>query len=448
MKFLHTSDWHLGRNFHGESLEAAQRKALGDVVDAAREHAVDAVLIAGDVYDRTVPPERAVTMFEDTLEELVRLGISVVVTSGNHDSARRMSFGSSFMSAAGVHFRTSLEDSIVPIRFTQRSGNGGRVTVSSDAENGVHGAGGEVVQHVDVYGLPYLEPRVVAVQLGVEKLTHHDVVAAAVARIREVAQQRESQAGEVPVRTVIMAHLFAAGSMPTDSEAVLSVGQLDQVSAGLFAWSDYTALGHLHGPQSPLPNVKYSGSPLPYSFSEAHQEKGGWIVEINPGEDVSASWVAWPPAVPLAILRGPIEELLTKEEHAWAEQAYCQITLTDAQRPERPMERLRERFPKTLVLQHENRATSHGAETYRARMKKAENPQQIAEGFLEFVRERSPNEEETKLIEELIEQARVEQAGAQQLGVGQRQVDGRRQVDGQRQVEQSHSGADAQKGRA
>ena len=392
MKFLHTSDWHLGRSFHGESLEDTQAKAMRDVVDAAREHAVDAVLIAGDVYDRTVPPERAVTMFEDTLEELVRVGISVVVTSGNHDSARRMSFGSRFMSAAGVHFRTSVAESIEPVRFTEWEG----------------ADGGKAVQHVDVYGLPYVEPRVVAADLGVEKLTHQDVVAAAVERIREVAEQRAKEAGDVPIRTVVMAHLFAAGGTPSESEAVLSVGQLDRVSADLFEWADYTALGHLHGPQSPLPNVKYSGSPVPYSFSEAKQEKGAWIVDINPGEDVATTWVSWPPAVPLAILKGTLDELLSGDEHAWAEQAYCQVTLTDEQRPERPMERLRERFPKALVLQHENSGNSQNPQTYRERIKKAENPQEVAEGFLEFVRQRTPNDDESKLLENLIDRARVE----------------------------------------
>lgn len=392
MKFLHTSDWHLGRSFHGESLEDTQAKAMRDVVDAAREHAVDAVLIAGDVYDRTVPPERAVTMFDDTLEELVRVGISVVVTSGNHDSARRMSFGSRFMSAAGVHFRTSVAESIEPVRFTEWEG----------------ADGGKAVQHVDVYGLPYVEPRVVAADLGVEKLTHQDVVAAAVERIREVAEQRAKEAGDVPIRTVVMAHLFAAGGTPSESEAVLSVGQLDRVSADLFEWADYTALGHLHGPQSPLPNVKYSGSPVPYSFSEAKQEKGAWIVDINPGEDVATTWVSWPPAVPLAILKGTLDELLSGDEHAWAEQAYCQVTLTDEQRPERPMERLRERFPKALVLQHENSGNSQNPQTYRERIKKAENPQEVAEGFLEFVRQRTPNDDESKLLENLIDRARVE----------------------------------------
>lgn len=392
MKFLHTSDWHLGRSFHGESLEDTQAKAMRDVVDAAREHAVDAVLIAGDVYDRTVPPERAVTMFEETLEELVRLGISVVVTSGNHDSPRRMSFGSRFMSAAGVHFRTSVAESVEPVRFTEWDREGD----------------GRAVQHVDVYGLPYLEPRVVAAELGVEKLTHQDVVAAAVERIREVAEPRAKEAGDVPIRTVVMAHLFAAGGTPSESEAVMSVGQLDRVSADLFGWADYTALGHLHGPQSPLPYVKYSGSPVPYSFSEAKQEKGAWIVDINPGEDVATTWVSWPPAVPLAILKGTLEELLSGDEHAWAEKACCQVTLTDEQRPERPMERLRERFPKALVLQHENSGNSQNPQTYRERIKKAENPQEVAEGFLEFVRQRTPNDDESKLLENLIDQARVE----------------------------------------
>ena len=205
-----------------------------------------------------------------------------------------------------------------------------------------------------------------------------------------------------------MAHLFAAGGTPSESEAVLSVGQLDRVSADLFGWADYTALGHLHGPQSPLPYVKYSGSPVPYSFSEAKQEKGAWIVDINPGEDVATTWVSWPPAVPLAILKGTLEELLSGDEHAWAEKAYCQVTLTDEQRPERPMERLRERFPKALVLQHENSGNSQNPQTYRERIKKAENPQEVAEGFLEFVRQRTPNDDESKLLENLIDQARVE----------------------------------------
>lgn len=380
MLLLHTSDWHLGRSFHGASLLAEQEAAMDRIVEAVRDHGVDAVLVAGDVYDRALPSVDVVALFDRTLARLVEAGAAVIVTSGNHDSAIRLGFGGALMAAAGVHLRTSVQTMSDP------------VVLEGDAED------------VLVYGLPYLEPRLVGESLGAStEEGHAGVVRAALQRVWLDAERR-GEGAERPQRVVVMAHVFAAGGEPSESERPLAVGELDRVPASLFDRADYAALGHLHGPQAPLPTVRYSGSPLPYSFSEAGQRKLGLLVRLEADAPAVVEELEWPPPRALARLRGTLSELLSDPVHEPHQEAWCQLTLTDAERPERPMERLRERFPHALVLRWEPEGERPDAGLgYRERVRRdAEDPARVARGFVEHVRQRTVDADEDALLTGLI----------------------------------------------
>ncbi|MCQ1985208.1 exonuclease SbcCD subunit D [Arthrobacter sp. zg-Y844] len=385
MRLLHTSDWHLGRSFHGVGMLDAQADFIDRLVDTVREQRVDAVLIAGDVYDRALPAVDTVRLLDSALERITGAGAVVVLSSGNHDSAARLGFGSALFERAGVHLRTRYEDIARPVLLPAEG------------------------RPVAVYGIPYLEPRLAAGELGVEVPNHFSVTEAAVRRIRADILARE-QAG-APVASVVMAHTFASGGISSDSERDLAVGGLGAVPLDLFDEFSYTALGHLHGRQQLSPAVRYSGSPLPYSFSEARQAKGGWLLEFDGDGLASVEAVTWPARRRLAVLRGKLDDLLADPDLAEAQDAYCQVTLTDSQRPAKAMELLRTRFPDTLVLAFDPEGGARGPDqTYSQRLAKATDDLDICCGFLEHVRSRSAADEEKDLFIEILGKVREAEA--------------------------------------
>ncbi|MDI2021919.1 exonuclease SbcCD subunit D [Paenarthrobacter nicotinovorans] len=389
MRLLHTSDWHLGRSFHGVGMLEAQRGFVDQLVTFVAANSVDVVLIAGDVYDRALPGLDVVTLLDDALVRLTRAGASVVLTSGNHDSAIRLGFASRLLERGGVHLRTRVEDLDSPIVFPF---------------GGERDAPGQVA----IYGIPFLEPRLVAERLGVDSANHFDVTQQAVGLIKkDVERRRESG----PVYPVVLAHTFASGGITSESERDLSIGGLGAVPLDLFEGFTYTALGHLHGRQQLAGNVRYSGSPLAYSFSEAKHSKGAWLVDINPSGDIDVQEVVWEAPKTLAVLRGTLDELLESGEYAWAEEAYCQITITDAQRPTQAMEKLRVRFPDTLVLSFDPEgAGTRTTTSYSDRLAKAQDDLGVCCGFLEHVRDRGAGEAEEAALREALEAVRLEEA--------------------------------------
>jgi exonuclease SbcD len=387
MRLLHTSDWHLGRSFHGVGMLDAQRAFVDQLVTFVRKEAVDVVLIAGDVYDRALPGVDVVGLLDDALVRITGAGAQVVLTSGNHDSAIRLGFASRLLERGGVHLRTRLAELDKPVVFPLDEG-------SED---------GPVLA---VYGIPWLEPRLVAEQLGVETASHYEVTRAATALIRDDLGVRSATR---TVHSVVLAHTFASGGISSDSERDLSIGGVGAVPLDLFDGFGYTALGHLHGPQELSPAVRYSGSPLAYSFSEAKHRKGGWLVDVDSSGITGVTDVLWEAPRTLAVLRGRIEELLSAEEFGWAEDAYCQVTLTDAQRPAQAMERLRSRFPDTLVLGFEPEGAAAAARTsYSGRLAEADDDLSICSGFLAHVRGRDADDAETAVLAEALEAVRLE----------------------------------------
>src|ERR1700749_2538420 len=283
MRLLHTSDWHLGRSLHRADMRAAQSAFLDHLVDVTRAEKVDAVLVAGGVYARAVPPVDAVELCEDALLRLYDTGPRIVLISGNHDSAPRLGFGSGLLEKAGVHLRT-------------RPGALARPVVLEDA----HGP-------VAVYGVPYLEPDAVRAELppGQDEIPrgHAGGLGHAVACIRAAADARGIGG------RVVMAHGWVSGGAASESERDTSVGGVGQVPAELFAGFGYVALGHLHGQQTVAPHLRYSGSPLPYSFSEASHRKGCWLVDLDAAGAARVEQVPAPAGRRLSVVRGPLARL-------------------------------------------------------------------------------------------------------------------------------------------
>ena len=349
MRFLHTSDWHLGRSLHRADLRDAQARFLDHLVETTRAERVDAVLVAGDVYDRAVPPVDAVALYDQALVRLRETGARVILISGNHDSARRLGVNSGLIDAAGVHLRTR------PDRLAEP------VVLHDD-----HGP-------VAVYGVPYLEP------VAEGERSHAAVLGAAAERIRADAAERGVS------RTVLMAHAWVAGGAGSESERDISVGGVGQVPVSVFDGFSYVALGHLHGQQTLAEHMRYSGSPLPYSFSEAHHRKGSWLIEVGVHGKTRVERVPAPGYRRLTVLRGPIDDLLASREYAEFEADFLSVTLTDTSRPEAAMDRLRNRFPHILTLEFKPEGGTADGRSYGARVK-GRDDLTIASEFVKHVR--------------------------------------------------------------
>jgi exonuclease SbcD len=383
MRLLHTSDWHLGRSLHRADLRAAQSAFLDHLVDVARAEKVDAVLVAGDVYDRAVPPVDAVELCEDALLRLHDTGARIVLISGNHDSARRLGFGSGLLEKAGVHLRT-------------RPAALARPVVLEDA----HGP-------LAVYGVPYLEPDAVRGELppGQDETPrgHTGVLGYAAGCIRADAEARG-----IP-RRVVMAHGWVSGGAASESERDISVGGVGQVPAELFAGFGYVALGHLHGQQTIAPQMRYSGSPLPYSFSEASHRKGSWLVDLDGEGTARVEQVPAPVYRRLSVLRGRLADLLGSSAFGQYEHDFVSVTLTDPSRPEGAMDALRARFPHVLVLTFEPEGALPDQRGYRARTV-GRDDLSIAAEFVSHVSNTIPTAAEKQLLASAFAAVRTEEA--------------------------------------
>jgi DNA repair protein SbcD/Mre11 len=405
MRFLHTSDWHLGRSLHRADLRAAQSAFLDHLAETARSERVDAVLVSGDIYDRAIPPLDAVTLYEDALARLRAAGARVVLISGNHDSARRLGVNSALIDASGVYLRTRPAAVAEPV-------------ILDDA----HG-------QVAVYGIPYLEPALglpPSADTAAGARSHAGVLRQAVGLIRADAAARGAD------RTVVLAHAWVANGrddaeraqsarrQASDSERDIAVGGIGYVPSALFDGFSYAALGHLHGRQVLADHLRYSGSPLPYSFSERDHRKGSWLVEVGPGSQsggqaggtAGAEWVPAPVHRRLAVLAGRLDDLLTSREHDGREGDFLAVTPTDPLRPEGAMDKLRARFPHILTLEFRPEGATADPRGYRERVAGRDDLAVAAE-FVSHVRGGVPSAGESDLLAQAFTAVRVAQeAGA------------------------------------
>lgn len=391
MRLLHTSDWHLGRLFHGASLLGEQAAALERIAELAAEAEVDAVLIAGDLYDRAIPPSEAVQLFNDTLARLSRAGAAVVAIAGNHDSHVRVSTYDGLLRSLGVTIRGDVRRAAEPVLVEPRRGGG----------------------PVAIYPLPYLEPSVDGPLLAdpgpeepLPRLRHQEVTALALERIHRDRRRRDQHSGGRH-RSLLVAHTFVAGGEGCDSERELTVGNVDRVSVATFAGFDYVALGHLHGSQElDGPRLAYSGTPLPYSFSEEQQRKSVRIVELDAAGRARAEVVPLEVGRPLRTLEGGIEALLTDPRHEAAERAWVRVFLTDEHLPLQAMARLRQRFPHVAELRHRPPAVEPGSRGERdRRVREAASPLELATAFFTDQQGRAADPEEEALLRAALQAA-------------------------------------------
>ena len=366
MRILHTSDWHLGRSFHREGLLNHQAEFIDHLIEVVASQDVDLVVVSGDIYDRALPHVDAVRLADEAFARLAASRAKVVISSGNHDSAQRLGFGSRLMDAAGVFIRTDHRSVGKPILLDDQ-----------------HGA-------VAVHALPFLDPSALREPWSLAVRSHEAALGHAMGLVRTDLDSRPG------VRSVVLAHAFVAGAEPSDSERDISVGGVSRVPVSLFDGIDYTALGHLHGPHVLTDNIRYSGSPLAYSFSEAGQAKGTWLVDLGVAGFVAAEWIPAPIPRPLARIEGTLESLLTDPGFASHESSWVQATITDRPRPARAMEQLRRRFPHALILQFPDSPTS-GAVPKAAQLH-SRSDHQIALDFVKELRGIEATEAESTLL--------------------------------------------------
>lgn len=317
MRFLHLSDLHLGRRLYDVSLLEDQRYILEQILSLLEQDRADGVFLAGDLYDKAVPPAEAVTLLDWFLTQLAQRGLPVFLVSGNHDSPERLAFGAQLLCGQHIHISPVFEGAQAPVELSDSHGP------------------------LRVYLLPFVKPvhvRRVYPEAQIE--TYTDAV-------RTVIAHWEL---DPSCRNVLVAHQLVTGALRCESEA-LSIGGLDDVDAQVFAAFDYVALGHLHRPQYVGANgrIRYCGTPLAYSFSEADQEKSVTWVELEEKGQVEVTAQKLTPLHPVRTLRGSFSQLLAGQT-----EDYLRIQLTDEADVPNALARLRAAYPNLLRLEYDN----------------------------------------------------------------------------------------------
>ena len=326
MKFLHLADLHLGKRVNGFSMLEDQAHILRQILAILDDEQPDGVLIAGDVYDKSVPSVEAVELLDGFLTELRTRGVPVLLISGNHDSPERLAFGGRVMDSCGIHISPVYDGALAPVTLHDEFGP------------------------VHVWLLPFVKPAHVRrwfPDADIESYT--DAMAEAVAHMDI----------DTAARNVLVTHQFVTGGARSGSEE-LSVGGTDNVDSGVFAPFDYVALGHLHGAQHiGRETIRYAGSPLKYSFSEARQHKSVTVVTLGEKGDVQVRTVALTPLRELREIRGNYDELTARSfyEHTTYRSDYLHLILTDEQDVFDAMSRLRTIYPYLMTLDYDNART-------------------------------------------------------------------------------------------
>lgn len=370
MKFIHLSDLHLGKRVNGFSMLDDQRYILEQILSIAEDETPDAVLIAGDVYDKTAPSGEAVQLFDDFLYRLSKLRVQVFVIAGNHDSAERLAFGGRLMTPSGVHMAPVYNGRVEPVTLRDEYGT------------------------VDIYLLPFIRPADVRRFYGDDEEigSYTDALDCA---IRHMDIKPDG-------RNVLVAHQFVTGASRCESEDV-SVGGLDNVDAAVFAPFDYTALGHIHGPQNVGSDaVRYCGTPLKYSFSESAHNKSVTVVELREKGDRSLRTVPLVPLHDVRELRGGYDELLDRQSYAGtATEDYLRVTLTDERDIPDVITRLRTVYPNIMKLDYDNTRTRAGALVL-DEIEETRSPLELFEAFFQMQNDHPMEPAQRQLAEEMV----------------------------------------------
>jgi len=374
MRLLHLSDLHLGKKLGEASLADDQRHILLAILTLITEAKPDGVLIAGDVYDKSVPSAEAVGLLDEFLTRLAKRNLPVILISGNHDSAERLAFGARLLSAANIHISPPFdrEHAVVqPVRLSDGHGP------------------------VAVWPLPFIKPAHVRAALPeAEIATYTDALAAAVAAM-------PVDPGE---RNVLVCHQFVTGAKRSESEEI-SVGGLDNVDASVFTGFDYVALGHLHRAQAVgRETVRYCGTPLKYSFSEAGDQKSVTLVDLGPKGDVRVTAVPLTPLRELRQLRGTYQQLtLRKNYEGTATDDYLHVTLTDEEDVPDALAKLQVVYPNLLKLDYDNTRTRQNQKLELGSQPESRTPLSLLSDFYELQNNRPMGEEQRRYALETME---------------------------------------------
>lgn len=381
MRFLHTSDLHIGKTVCGFSMLEEQQNALEQMIRIVDERKVDAVLISGDLYDRALPPAQAVTLLDDFLTRLIDMGVMVCAIAGNHDSGERIGFVNRILEHRGLYLEGSIREQV---RYVDWSNNGERVRF-----------------HL----LPFSKPAQV-------RELYHTEAADYDAAMRTLMQHVEYLDGG---KNILLAHQFVVhqGVEPelSDSETRISVGGVDRVEASQFERFDYVALGHIHGPQQIGDGpVYYSGSPVKYSFSEVHHRKSVVIGEWDDSGKLCLERVSITPVHDMRKIKGTLQQLTDPAVVSLAdEEDYLLAVLTNEEELADPMGTLRSVYPNMMQMQIERaKGPAAGAEAGSPEGWNEKTPYELFTQFYRFVTDLELNEEQQTLIKDVIEQAKEE----------------------------------------
>ncbi len=371
MKFVHLSDLHLGKRVNEFSMIEDQAYILTKILGIIREERPDGVLIAGDIYDKSVPSVEAVSLFDDFLKQLSRQQTQVFIISGNHDSPERLGFASELIALSGIHIAPAYDGMVCPVSLEDSYGT------------------------VNVYMLPFIKPVHVRSAFPEEKAeSYTEAVSAAIAHM-------DIREGE---RNILIAHQFVTGAARCESEDI-SVGGLDNVDASVFDAFDYVALGHIHGPQQiGRESVRYCGTPLKYSFSEAKQRKSVTVAELKEKGNLGIRTVSLTPLRDLRELKGTYEELANRKNYEGTSlEDYLHITLTDEEDIVDAVGKLRVIYPNLMKLDYDNRRTRENREITGGDEMEAKTPMELVREFYERQNNQPMNGKQEALVSRLME---------------------------------------------
>lgn len=372
MKLIHLSDIHLGKRVNEFSMLEDQAHILKKILAVVDEEKPDGVLIAGDVYDKSVPSTEAVQLFDDFLVRLAKRKLPVFIISGNHDSPERLSFANRLIDAVGIHLAPVYNGVVEPITLSDEYGP------------------------VNVYMLPFIKPAHVRGFFPDTEITgYSDAVAAAIGRMNIDKTQRN----------VLITHQFVTGAQRSDSEE-LSVGGTDNIGAEVFCDFDYVALGHIHGPQNmDSGRIRYCGSPLKYSFSEAAQQKSVTVAELKEKGMLEIHTVPLIPRRDMVELKGSYQQLTLREfyENTTYQEDYTHITLTDEEDIPDAVAKLRAVYHNLMKLDYDNTRTRHSAAISGAENVETRSPIDLFAEFYELQNGLPMSAEQTELVASLIE---------------------------------------------
>lgn len=368
MRLLHISDLHLGKRLNEFSLIEDQKHILNTIVDIIRENNIEALLIAGDVYDKTMPTAEAVTIFDAFLTTVARLNIPIFIISGNHDSAERLSFGAGLMRQSNVYISNVFNGTVEPVKLNDAFGE------------------------VNIYLLPFIKPIHARLAYPEEEIDSYETAVLQAVKHMDIDESK---------RNVILVHQFVAGATTCGSEEK-SVGGLDTVNKNIFSSFDYVALGHIHSPQRMADNMRYSGSILKYSVSEAAHAKSAVMVDMGEKGDTNITLVPLVPMRDLQRVSGEFQELID-DNLGKRDERYTHVVLLDQHDVPNAVDRLRAIYPNLISLEYDNARTRAAARVLGAISEsERDDPFELFSKFYENQNGISLNEEQTEYLKNLI----------------------------------------------